>query len=87
METIKVSNIDVFVKESVTKGVNSVKLINIEIKISCNCYKSFKNTCSERSGIRVLGSRLLKISTNYKPSFTSSKVSIFVCLVSKNPYH
>jgi hypothetical protein len=87
MKTIKESHINFFIKESITKGVNSVKLINVEVKIGYNSYKSFKNTCSERSGIRVLKSRLLKISTNYKPSFTFSKELIFVYFISKNLYY
>jgi hypothetical protein len=87
MKTIKESHINFFIKESIAKGVNSVKLIDIEVKIGYNSYKSFKNTCSKRSSIRVLRSRLLKISTNYKPSFTSSKELIFVCLIGKNLYY
>jgi hypothetical protein len=87
MKTIRESHIDFFIKESVIKGVNSVKLVNVEVKISYNSYKSSKNTCSERSGIRVLRSSPLKISTNYKPSFASSKVPILVCFISKNLYY
>jgi hypothetical protein len=87
MKSIKESHIDFFIKESIIKGVNSVKLINIKVKISYNSYKSFKNTCSKRSGIRVLRSRLLKIFIKYKPSFTSSKELIFVYLISKNLYY
>jgi hypothetical protein len=87
MKTIKESHIYFFIKESIVKGVNGVKLINVEVKIGYNSYKSSKNTCSERSGIRVLRSRLLKIFTNYKPSFISSKEPIFVYLISKNPHY
>jgi hypothetical protein len=87
MKTIRESYIDFFIKESIAKGVNSVKLIDVKVKISYNSYKSFENTCSERSGIHVLRSRLLKISTNYKPSFASSKELIFVCLIGKNLHY
>jgi hypothetical protein len=87
MKTIKESHIDFFIKESVTKGVNGVKLVNVKVKIGYNSYKSFENTCSERSGIRVLGLSLLKISTNYKPSFAFNKVLILICFISKNLYY
>jgi hypothetical protein len=87
MKTIRESYINFFIKEGIIKGVNSVKLINVEVKISCNSYKSFKNTCSERSSIYILKSSLLKISTNYKLSFISSKELIFICLISKNLYY
>jgi hypothetical protein len=87
IKTIKESYIDFFIKESIAKGVNSVKLINIKVKIGCDSYKSFKNTCSKRNSIYILKSSLLKIFTNYKPSFTSSKELIFVCLISKNLYY
>jgi hypothetical protein len=83
MKTIKESHIYFFIKESIVKGVNGVKLINVEVKIGYNSYKSSKNTCSERSGIRVLRSRLLKIFINYKPSFTFNKELIFVYFISK----
>ena len=87
IKTIKEPYINFFIKESIIKGVNSIKLVNVKVKIGYNSYKSFENTCSERSGIYILRSSLLKISTNYKPSFASSKVSIFVCLVGKNPHY
>jgi hypothetical protein len=87
MKTIKESYINFFIKESIIKGVNSVKLIDVEVKIGYNSYKSFKNAYSERSGIYILKSSLLKISTNYKPSFASSKELIFVYLISKNLYY
>jgi hypothetical protein len=87
MKTIKVLYINFFIKESIIKGVNGVKLIDIEVKISYNCYKSFKNACSKRSGIRVLKSRLLKIFINYKLSFTFNKETIFVYFISKNLYY
>jgi hypothetical protein len=87
IKTIKVSNINVFINESIIKGINSVKLINIKVKIGYNCYKSFINTYSEHSGIYVLRSRLLKISINYKLSFTFNKVFIFICLISKNLHY
>jgi hypothetical protein len=87
IKTIKVLHINVFIQESIIKGVNSVKLIDIKFKISYNCYKSFKNTYSKRSGIRVLKSRLLKIFINYKPSFIFSKETIFIYLISKNLYY
>jgi hypothetical protein len=80
-------HINVFIKESIIKGVNSVKLINVKAKISYNCYKSFKNACNKRSGIRVLKSRLLKIFINYKLSFTFNKETIFICFISKNLYY
>jgi hypothetical protein len=87
MKTIKESHINFFIKESIIKGVNSIKLIDIKVKIGYNSYKSFKNTCSERSSIRVLRSRLLKIFINYKLSFTFNKELIFVYLISKNLYY
>ena len=59
IKTIKVLNINIFIKESIIKGVNSIKLINIKLKIGYNCYKSFKNTCNKRSSIYVLKLRLL----------------------------
>jgi hypothetical protein len=87
MKTIKESHINIFIKESIIKGVNSVKLIDIKVKISYNSYKSFKNTCSERSSIYILKLSLLKIFTNYKPSFTFNKELIFVYFISKNLYY
>jgi hypothetical protein len=87
MKTIKVLHIDFFIKESIIKGVNSIKLIDIKVKISYNSYKSFKNTCSERNSIRVLRSNLLKIFINYKLSFTFNKVLIFIYFISKNLYY
>jgi hypothetical protein len=87
MKTIKESHINFFIKESIIKGVNSIKLIDIKVKIGYNSYKSFENTCSERSSIRVLRSRLLKIFINYKLSFTFNKELIFVYLISKNLYY
>jgi hypothetical protein len=87
MKTIRESHIDFFIKKSIIKGINSVKLIDIKVKIGYNSYKSFKNTCSKRSGIYVLKLRLLKISTNYKPSFTFNNELIFVYLISKNLYY
>ena len=87
MKTIKESHINFFIKESIIKGVNSVKLIDIKVKIGYNSYKSFKNTCNKRGGIHVLRSRLLKISTNYKLSFTFNKELIFVYLIGKNLYY
>jgi hypothetical protein len=87
MKTIRELHIDFFIKESIIKGVNSVKLIDVKVKIGYNSYKSSKNTCSEHSGIRVLRSRLLKIFINYKLSFTFNKKSIFVYLISKNLYY
>jgi hypothetical protein len=87
MKTIKVLHIDFFIKESIIKGVNGIKLIDIKVKIGYNSYKSFKNTCSKRSGIRVLKSRLLKIFINYKLSFAFNKEAIFIRLISKNLYY
>jgi hypothetical protein len=87
MKTIKVLYINFFIKESIIKGVNGVKLIDIEVKIGYNSYKSFKNTCSKRSNIYVLKSRLLKIFINYKLSFTFNKETIFVYFISKNLYY
>jgi hypothetical protein len=87
MKTIKESHIDFFIKESIIKGVNSVKLIDVKVKIGYNSYKSFENTCSKHSGIYILKSSLLKIFTNYKLSFISSKVLIFVYFISKNLYY
>jgi hypothetical protein len=87
MKTIKVSHIDFFIKESIIKGVNGIKLIDVEVKISYNSYNSFENTCSKRSGICVLRSRLLKVFIDYKPSFTFSKVLIFIYFISKNLYY
>jgi hypothetical protein len=87
IKTIKESHINFFIKESIAKGVNYVKLIDIEVKISYNSYKSFKNTYSKCSGIRVLRSRLLKIFINYKPSFAFNKELIFVYFISKNLYY
>jgi hypothetical protein len=87
MKTIKVLHIDFFIKESIIKGVNSIKLIDIKVKINYNSYKSFKNTCSERNSIRVLRSNLLKIFINYKLSFTFNKVLIFIYFISKNLYY
>jgi hypothetical protein len=87
MKTIKELYIDFFIKESIIKGVNGVKLIDIEIKISYNSYKSFKNTCSEYSSIYILRSSLLKISINYKPSFTFNKELIFIYFIYKNLYY
>jgi hypothetical protein len=87
MKTIKVLHIGFFIKESIIKGVNSVKLIDIKVKIGYNSYKSFKNTCNKRSSIYVLRLSLLKIFTNYKPSFIFSKEPIFVYLISKNLYY
>jgi hypothetical protein len=87
MKTIKESHIDFFIKESIIKGVNSVKLINVKVKISYNSYKSFENTCNERSGIYILRLSLLKIFTNYKLSFTFNKELIFIYLISKNLYY
>jgi hypothetical protein len=87
IKTIKESHIGFFVKESIAKGVNSVKLINVKVKISYNSYKSFENTCSERGGIYVLRLSPLKIFINYKPSFISNKETIFIYLISKNLYY
>jgi hypothetical protein len=87
MKTIKESYIDFFIKESIIKGVNYVKLINIKVKISHNSYKSYKNTCSKRSGIYILKLSLLKIFINYKLSFAFNKELIFVYLISKNLYY
>jgi hypothetical protein len=87
MKTIRESHIDFFIKESVIKGVTGVKLVDVEVKIGYNSYKSSKNTCSERSGIYVLGLSLLKISTNYKLSFASNKVLILVYFIGKNLYY
>ena len=61
IETIKVSNIDIFIKKSVIKGVNYIKLINIEVKIGYKCYKSSKNIYSKYSGIYILA-RLIRYS-------------------------
>jgi hypothetical protein len=36
MKTIKESHIDFFIKESIIKSVNGVKLINVEVKIGYN---------------------------------------------------
>jgi hypothetical protein len=87
IKTIKVLHINVFIKESIIKGVNSIKLINIKVKISYNYYKSFKNTYNKYNSIYVLRSRLLKIFINYKLSFTSSKETILIYLISKNLYY
>jgi hypothetical protein len=87
MKTIKELYINFFIKESIIKGVNSVKLINVKVKISYNSYKSFENTCSEHNSIYILKLSLLKISTNYKPSFISNKELIFIYLISKNLYY
>jgi hypothetical protein len=87
MKTIKELHINFFIKESIIKGVNSVKLINVKVKIGYNSYKSFKNTCSKRSSIYILKLSLLKIFTNYKLSFTFNKELIFVYLISKNLYY
>jgi hypothetical protein len=75
------------IKESIIKGVNGVKLINVKVKIGYNSYKSFKNTCSKRSGIYILRLSLLKISTNYKSRLIFNKVLIFVYFISKNLYY
>jgi hypothetical protein len=87
MKTIKESHIDFFIKESIAKGVNSVKLIDVKVKIGYNSYKSFKNTCNERSGIYILRLSLLKISINYKPRLAFNKVLIFIYFISKNPHY
>jgi hypothetical protein len=87
MKTIKESHIDFFIKESIIKGVNSVKLIDVKVKINYNSYKSFKNTCSKRSSIYILRLSLLKIFINYKPCLAFSKVLIFVYFISKNLYY
>jgi hypothetical protein len=87
MKTIKELHINFFIKESIVKGVNSVKLINVEVKIGYNGYKSSENTCSKRSGIYILKSSLLKIFTNYKPRLAFNKVLIFICFISKNLYY
>ena len=87
MKTIKESHINFFIKESIIKGVNSVKLINIKVKIGYNCYKSFKNIYNKRSSIYVLKSSLLKIFINYKLSFAFNKEIIFVYFISKNLYY
>jgi hypothetical protein len=87
MKTIKESHIDFFIKESIAKGVNGVKLIDIEVKIGYNSYESFKSTCSKRSGIYILRSSLLKISTNYKPRLAFNKVLIFIYFISKDLYY
>jgi hypothetical protein len=87
IKTIKESHINFFIKESVIKGVNGVKLVNVKVKISYNSYKSFENTCSERSSIHVLKSILLKIFTNYKLSFIFNKVLILIYFISKNLYY
>jgi hypothetical protein len=87
MKTIKESHINFFIKESITKGVNSVKLINFEVKISYNSYKSFKNTYNKRNSIYILRLSLLKIFINYKLSFAFNKELIFICLISKNLYY
>jgi hypothetical protein len=87
MKTIRVLYIDFFIKESIVKGVNSIKLINIKVKIGYNSYKSFKNTSSKHSSIYVLRLYLLKIFINYKPSFISNKELIFIYLISKNLYY
>jgi hypothetical protein len=59
IKTIKVLYINIFIKESVIKGINSIKLINIKVKIGYNCYKSFKNTCNKRNSIYILKLHLL----------------------------
>jgi hypothetical protein len=87
IKTIKESHINFFIKESIIKGVNSVKLIDVKVKIGYNSYKSFKNTCSKRSGIYILRLSLLKISINYKLSFIFNKELIFVYFISKNLYY
>jgi hypothetical protein len=87
IKTIKELYINFFIKESIIKGVNSIKLINVKVKISYNSYKSFKSTCNKRSGICVLKLHFLKIFINYKLSFTSSKETIFIYLISKNLYY
>jgi hypothetical protein len=87
MKTIKESHIDFFIKESIIKGVNSIKLIDVKVKIGYNGYKSFKNTCSEYNGIYILRLSLLKISTNYKPRLAFNKVLIFICFIGKNLYY
>jgi hypothetical protein len=87
IKTIKESHINFFIKESIIKGVNSVKLIDIKVKIGYNSYKSFKNTCSKRSGIYILRLSLLKIFINYKLSFIFNKEFIFVYFISKNLYY
>jgi hypothetical protein len=73
MKTIKVLHINFFIKESIAKSVNSVKLINIKVKISYNYYKSFKNTYSKRGGMRVLRLGLLGVFVNGGLSFTFNK--------------
>jgi hypothetical protein len=54
MKTIKVLYINFFIKESIIKDVNSVKLIDFKVKIDYNSYKSFKNTYSKHSSISYL---------------------------------
>jgi hypothetical protein len=87
MKTIKVLYINVFIKESVAKGINSVKLINVKVKMGYNCYKSFKNIYNKCNSIYILRLSLLKIFINYKLSFTFSKEIIFICFISKNLYY
>jgi hypothetical protein len=87
IKTIKVLYINFFIKESIIKSINSVKLINVKVKIGYNSYKSFKNTYNKRNSIRVLRLSLLKIFINYKLSFTFNKELIFVYLISKNLYY
>ena len=87
MKTIRESYIDFFIKESIIKGVNSIKLINVKVKISYICYKSFKNIYNKHNSIYVLRLSLLKIFINYKLSFIFNKETIFVYLISKNLYY
>ena len=87
MKSIRESHIDFFIKESIIKGVNKVKLINIKVKIGYNCYKSFKNIYSKYNSIYILKSRLLKIFINYKLSFIFNKEIIFIYLISKDLYY
>ena len=87
MKTIKVLYINFFIKESIIKGVNSVKLIDVEVKISYKSYKSFKNIYNKYSSIYVLGLSLLKIFINYKLSFIFNKEAIFIYFIGKNLYY
>jgi hypothetical protein len=87
IKTIRESHINFFIKESIIKGINSVKLIDIKVKIGYNSYKNSKNTYNKRNNIYILKLSLLKISINYKPSFTFNKELIFVYFISKNLYY
>jgi hypothetical protein len=65
----------------VIKSVNSIKLINVKVKIGYNYYKSFKNIYNKYNSISILKLYLYFYFINYKPSFIFNKEAIFIYFI------